>query len=435
MTAPAPVRGLGTFDAAMVVVGSIVGAGAFVTSGAVAQHVASPGAFLAVWIAGGLLALCGALVNGELGALFPRGGGEYVYLRETYGPLFGFLSGWTSFWIGFPGSIATMASALGTALCGLAGFEGEAGPALVGTAAIGLLTVVNVLGLRPGKWTQNTFSLAKLAAFGVLIALGALFGSGHTAHFAPFFGGTESAGGLALALVPVSFAYLGWNAATYVAGEIRQPARSLGRALALGTVACVLLYLFLNAIYLYALPLPALAATKDVARLAAERLFDPQVAAGLAALVAVVVLSSLQASILTGPRIYQSMAEDGLFFAPLGRLHPRYRVPATGLAVQGTLSVVLLWSGTFERLLNFTTFAILLFAALTVAAVFVLRVRRPAAVRAYRTPGYPVTPALFLAGNAWVLWNVVASGAVEVLVGLGIVATGIPAYAWFRRRG
>lgn len=432
MSAPTPVRGLGTFDASMVVVGSIVGAGAFFVSGEVARTVSSPGAFFALWAAGGLLALCGALCNGELGALFPRGGGEYVYLREAYGPALGFLSGWTSFWVGFPGSIATIAAAFGEAVTDLAGGPPEATTA-VAIGAVVALTAVNAAGLRPGKWTQNLLSLTKLLAFGALIAIGALAGRGDVAHFTPVLA-EESPADLAVALVPILFAYSGWNAATYIAGEIRDPGRALGRALATGTLACVALYLALNAVYVYAMPLAEMRGVVDVAFAAATRLFGPGMSAALAVLVAVVMLSSLQAAVLTGPRITQAMAEDRLFFPPLARLHPRFRVPVTALVVQGALSSVLLLSGEFRELLRFTTVAIVAFSTLTVVALMVLRVRRPALARPFRTPGYPWTPILFIAGNLWVLGNVLATGAIDALVGLGIVACGVPVYLWYGRR-
>jgi APA family basic amino acid/polyamine antiporter len=424
---------LTTFDAAMVVVGSILGAGAFVVSGSVAAEVTTPAGLLGAWLAGGLLALFGAFASGELGGLFPRGGGEYVYLREAYGPGLGFLSGWTSFWVGFPGSIATLAAGLGRTVAGLAGAEEDPLGPLVATGAVLVLTAVNVLGLRPGKWTQNILSGVKLIAFAALIGLAAFSGRGDGAHFVPFLG-DEDPEALGRALIPVIFAYCGWNAATYVAGEIRSPERNLGRALIGGTAACVAIYLGLNAMYLYAMPLGTLGAARDAAQQAVTRLFDPGVALPLQILVVLVILSSLQATILTGPRIYQAMAADGIFFAPLARLHPRFRVPAVSLAVQAGLACVLLWTGSFGRLLTFTTVAIILFSMITVAAVYVLRVRRPDLPRRFRTPGYPVTPALFLAGNAWVLGTVFAAGAVEAIAGLGIVLAGVPVYLWYRHR-
>ena len=426
-------HGLGVFDAALIVVGSIVGAGIFLVSPYVAQHLGSPAGFLGTWLLGGAVALAGALSNGELGGLFPRSGGEYVYLREAYGPGFGFLSGWVSFWIGFPGSIAALAAGLGATVAPLFGWTGARAPVLVGAVAIAGLTLVNALGLRPGKWTQNVLSIAKLLAFAMLLALGILWPQPNVATgLVPFFAGGDSAHGVAVALVPVLFAYSGWNAATYVGGEMRDPTRSLGRALALGTALCIVLYLLINVVYLRAMPIAALVATKEPARVAAERLGGKVVSATLSPLVALCVASSMQASVLVGPRIYRAMATDRLFFPAFGRLHPRTQVPLNALLAQSLVSLVLLVSGSFDQLLTFATSPIVAFSTLTVAAVVVLRLRRPDAERGFRVPGGWLLPMMFVGVNVWVLWNVLASGAREARIGLAIVASGIPAYAAFR---
>lgn len=430
-------RRLGVVDASLIVVGSIVGAGIFLVSGDVAKLVHSPAAFLAVWLLGGAVALAGALSNGELGGLFPRSGGEYVYLREAYGPGVGFLSGWTSFWIAFPGSIASLAAGLGAAVSPLVGLSSTYGPKIVGGAAIVLLTVINAFGLRPGKWTQNALSVVKLVVFAALLVLGFVAPRVTPGGLSPFFVPGDRAGGVATALIPVLFAYSGWNAATYVSGEMRDPSRTLGRALALGTGACVALYLAINTAYLRAMPLADLARAADPARDATRLLGGDAAAAVLTPLIAVSVLSSMQASVLVGPRVYHAMAVDRLFFAPLGRVHATTRAPVVALAVQGAISVALLMSGRFDQLVRFTMSAIVAFSTLTVAAVVVLRVKRPAAERAFRVPGYPWLPMVFVAVNVWMLWNVLTFGDSsprEALYGLGIVATGIPAYVAFRAR-
>ncbi|HEY1692669.1 MAG TPA: amino acid permease [Polyangiaceae bacterium] len=429
--------GLGIADASLIVVGSIVGAGIFLVSGDVAKLVHSPAAFLATWLLGGAVALAGALSNGELGGLFPRSGGEYVYLREAYGPPLGFLSGWTSFWIAFPGSIASLAAGFGAAVAPLVGLGGIWGPKAIGASAIVLLTVVNALGLRPGSWTQNVLSLVKLVVFAALLALALLVHHDAPSGLTPFFAPGDRAGGIATALIPVLFAYSGWNAATYVAGEMRDPTRSLGRALALGTALCVALYLAVNAAYLRALPLQDLAVANEPARAALASLGGAPAVAVLGPLVAVCVLSSLQASVLVGPRIYQAMASDGLFFASLGRVSERTHVPVVSLVVQGVISIVLLMSGRFDELVRFTMSAIIAFSTLTVGAVVVLRLRRPDAPRAFRVPGYPWVPVLFVGVNVWMLWNVLTFGEAsprEALVGLAIVVTGVPVYLAFRAR-
>jgi APA family basic amino acid/polyamine antiporter len=425
-----PVRGLGALDASLIVVGSIVGGGIFLVSGEVARHVQSPAGFLAVWLLGGAVALAGALCNAELGGMFPRGGGEYVYLREAYGRGLAFLSGWTSFWIGFPGSVAALAWGLGVTVAGIFGLEAPFDLAIA-LASIAALTLVDARGLEPGRRVQNLLSGVKLVVFALLLCGAALRGGSSALH--PFVG-AESPTGLALALVPVLFAYSGWNAATYVAGELRDPARSLRRALVFGTVTCVALYLAVNLTYLRAIPLDEMRAVTDVARTSAERLGGSLAAAVLGPLVAVSIASSLKATVTVGPRIYQAMAADGLFFAPLGRLGRRSRVPEIGLAAQAAIACLLLTTRSFEQLLTFTMFAIVTFSTLTVAGVLILRARRPDASRPFRVPGHPWLPIAFVAVNGWVLWCVLSSGVVEALAGAAIVASGLPAYALFRAR-
>ncbi len=434
---------LGVADSALLVVGSIVGAGIFFVSPSVAQSVKSPAAFLGAWLLGGVVALAGALTNGELGGLFPRSGGEYVYLREAYGPAFGFLSGWTSFWIGFPGSIAALASGFGSTLAPLLHLSGPRAPVAIGLVAILGLTVLNSLGLQAGKWAQNALSATKLAAFAVLLGLGLLVGR-DMGGLVPFASGAERPSGLAVALIPVMFAYAGWNSATYVTGEMRDPARGLGRALAIGTGLCVALYLAVNVVYLRAMPLADLAQQSDPAHEAASRLGGSAAAAVLSPLVAICVLSSLHATVLVGPRIYKAMAEDGLFPSALRRLSPRTGAPVLALAVQGLVAAAELVSGGFDQLLTFAMFGIVAFSTLTVASVFVLRARRPDAPRPFRVPGYPLVPALFVGINIWVLWSVIQyawsvaqhreHGGMEALVALVIVLAGVPGYVIFRAK-
>jgi APA family basic amino acid/polyamine antiporter len=435
MTEP-PRHSLGVVDASLIVVGSIVGAGIFLLSASVASQVRSPAAFLGVWLLGGAIALAGALGNGELGGMFPRSGGEYVYLREAYGPSVGFLSGWTSFWIMFPGSIASLASGLGATVAPLVG-GGVATQRAVGAIAIVALTLLNSLGLRPGKWTQNLLSLTKLAVFAGLLVLGALVTRRGAGGLSPFFVPGDRPMPMAGALVSTLFAYSGWNAATYVSGEMRDPARGLGRALALGTGMCVALYVAVNAVYLRAMPVSELAKSAEPARAAALALGGPAAGVVLTPLIAICVVSSMQASVMVGPRIYQAMAKDGLFPAPIARSHAVTGVPVASIVLQGFVSLVLLFTGSFDQLVGFTMFAIITFSTLVVVAVFVLRVRMPEAPRPFKVPGYPLVPALFVAASAWMIWSVLMFGSLvnQALAGLAIVATGIPAYLVFRYIG
>ena len=341
-----------------------------------------------------------------------------------------------SFWIAFPGSIAALAAGFGGTVSAMLHLESARAPILIGLCAVAALTLLNALGLQAGKWAQNALSAAKLAAFAALLALGLFVvpEGPHASGLTPFFVPGDRPAGLAMALIPVMFAYSGWNAATYVTGEMQNPTRDLGRALAIGTGLCVALYLAVNVVYLRAMPPVDLARSTAPAREAAVRLGGEGAAALLSPLIAVCVLSSLHATILVGPRIYKAMADDGLFPSPLSRVHAGTGAPVLALAAQGAISALQLISGSFDQLLTFAMCAIVAFSTLAVASVFVLRVRRPGAPRPFRVPGYPFVPALFVTINAWVLWSVVQHGAHEALVGLAIVATGVPAYAVFRAK-
>jgi APA family basic amino acid/polyamine antiporter len=426
--------GLGVLDASLIVVGSIVGSGIFLVSGVVAQGAPSHVAFLSMWIVGGVVALAGALSNGELGGMFPRSGGEYVYLREAYGPPVGFLSGWTSFCVGFPGSIAALAAGLGATVAPMFGLGGSAAKN-IGLLAIVALTALNTLGLSPAKWIQNVLSVTKLVAFCGLMALALVRQGAPSASPPGLPPAAVDSGAVAGALIAVFFAYSGWNAATYITGEMRDAQRTLGRALGLGTSVCIVLYILVNLVYLHAMPLPQLAAAAQPARAAAMALGGTAAAAALSPLMAICVLSSMQASIFVGPRIVEAMAADGLFFAAVGGVHATTRVPLVALLAQGIISALLLATGSFEDLVTFTGLAIGAFSTLTVVAVLVLRRRRPDAARPFRVPGYPFVPLLFVAVNIWVLWSVLASGTKAAIGCLVIVVTGIPAYAAFRALG
>jgi APA family basic amino acid/polyamine antiporter len=433
--------GLGVVDASLLVVGSMVGAGIFLMGPYVAQSAGSPAAFVGTWVLGGAVALSGALSNGELGGMFPRSGGEYLYLREAYGPCLGFLSGWTTFWIAFPGSIAALAAGFGAALAEMTGAKSPHAASAIGVVAILALTTLNALGLQPGKWVQNILSASKLTAFAALLALGTCVSPITSFASAPASGSGWT--GIAMALVPAMFAYSGWNAATYIAGEIRDPERSLGRSLAIGTLVCTALYVAVNLSYMRAMPLAELANTAAPAQVTALRLGGPRVAACLGPLVALCILSSLQATIQVGPHLYRSMSIDGVFFRWLGLTHATTQVPLAALAAQAVIAIVELVSNRFDQLITLVMVPLIAFSTLTVVGVFVLRARRPDAPRPFRVPAYPLVPFLFVAVNAWVLWSVLAHSAREAIaigswhvpstfIGAAIVATGIPVYFAFR---
>ena len=368
---------------------------------------------LGVWLVGGALAFAGALGYAELAALRPRAGGEYVYLREAYGPLLGFLTGWTSFVAGFSGAIAASA-------VGMAGILGRFIPAAADTtpifsvtlpfvsltlspqAAVALATIVGLsvihsAGLGPGRIVQNLLAGAKVTALVTVVALGFSLGRGSVGHFSG--GGAVTLSNWVFALIPVLFSYSGWNAAVYVSEEIQSPGRNVPRALLMGTTVVVLIYLSLNMVYLYAMPIAELAAQETrIGDVVVERLFGGGAAGLWAAASAVMIAASISAMVLAGPRVYYAMARDGLFFRAAARVHPLSRTPIAAIAAQSLWSCVLVLTGTFGELVEYTGFAVVLFSGVAVFGVFVLRWRHPSETRPFRAWGYPVPPLVFGGG-------------------------------------
>jgi APA family basic amino acid/polyamine antiporter len=431
-------RRLGAFDAAAIVISNVIGGGIFFVPVIVAQLVPSPGAMLAVWVAGGALALAGAMAYAELAAVRPHAGGEYVYLRDAFGPLAAFLTGWTSFIAGFSGAIAASAVAIADYVTRFVPGAARAKPAIALTA-IAVLTLIHVRGIGPGRVVQNLLAGLKVGGIVLIVALGFAVGHGDAANLAA--AGHPSPVPWLLALVPVMFTYSGWNAAAYVAEEVRDPSRNVPLALGLGTIAVVGLYLALNALYLYALPVAQLAAVPGgrLMDTAAERLFGP-VAGNLLALFTIVSLSaSVSAMVLAGPRVYFAMARDGMFVRAAGRVHPRFHTPAAAIVAQSLWSSVLVLSGTLSQLVSYTGFAVVLFSSIAVAALFVLRRRDaasagPAPPRAFSAIGYPWAPALFVAASAVMLANEIWRNPVPTLTGAALIAAGVPVYYAIRAR-
>jgi APA family basic amino acid/polyamine antiporter len=443
-------RRLGPFDASAIVISNVIGGGIFFVPVVVAQMVPQGTAMLWVWLAGGALAFVGAMAYAELAALRPQAGGEYVYLREAFGPLVAFLTGWTSFVAGFSGAIAASALAL-------ADYVGRFVPAaanthpiftvplpllplvispksIVALSVIAALSAIHVRGLGPGRLVQNVLAGTKASALVIIIALGFALGAGSTSSITA--GGPVSASGMLLALVPVMFTYSGWNAATYVAEEVRDPGRNVPLALGLGTAAVVVIYVALNALYLYALPVAELAALPGgrLLDVAAERLFGAGAANLLAVFTIVSISASISAMTLAGPRVYYAMARDGMFLPAAAAVHPRFRTPVAAILAQGAWSAVLVSCGTLSQLVSYTGFAVVLFAAIAVTSVFVLRRRHPDAPRQFHAWGYPWAPAVFvLASLAMVVNEIIRNGA-TALTGLAIILVGIPVYYSLARR-
>jgi len=438
-------RRLGPVDAAALVIANVIGVGIFTTPGIVASMVPHPGAVLALWICGGLLAFAGAMAYAELAVRFPRAGGEYVYFRETYGPMMGFLTGWTSFVAGFSGAIAAgsvgCAVFLGYFVPWLAdtrplvelrlGFFTLAVPprTLTAIAIILMLSVVHARGLRAGRVLQNGLAGIKVTALVALIALGMASGRGSFGHFAA--SGTFRLSAWTAALIPVMFSYSGWNAATYLAEEIREPSRNLPRALGLGTLIVVLIYLGLNIVYLFALPIQQF--DIHIGQNAATQLLGAAVASSLTALSALILLSSVSAMIVAGPRVYYAMARDGLFFASAAHVDSRFRTPRTAIFAQALWSCCLVLSGAFGPLLTYTGFAVVLFAGIAVASLFVTRRKFAGERRAFSAWGYPVAPAIFCVASFLIVVSSLREQPLASFAGLGVIAAGIPLFYWVQR--
>jgi APA family basic amino acid/polyamine antiporter len=444
-------RRLGRYDAAAIIVSNVIGGGILFTPPQVAAAVTNAPLFLSTWLAGGCLAFAGAMAYAELAALRPKAGGEYVYLREAYGPLWAFLTGWTSFIAGFSGAIATSAVVLAFYVGRFLPAAGNSTPfftlplvpgsielsaspqTVVALAAIWGLASVHLRGVGPGRIVGNVLATLKVSAFVMFIALGFTLGDGDLARVAE--PGPWTGTGWLLALIPVMFTYSGWNAAAYVAEEIRDPGTNVPRALAVGTAAVVALYLLMNALYLYVFPIGELAAIQgSVLDVIADRLLGPTAGNVMGVVSIVSLLASISAMTFAGPRVYFAMARDGVFFARAGRVHERYRTPAIAIVAQAAWSSLLVLSASADALVNYTGFAIVLFSGIAVLALFVLRMRQPDAERPFRAWGYPVAPAVFVLACAAILVNGFVSAPGPTGAGILVIAAGAPLFLLFRWR-
>lgn len=468
---------LGLFDATMLVAGTMIGSGIFIVSADIARDVGGAGWLMVVWLLTGVMTIIGALSYAELAAMLPHAGGQYVYLREAYSPLWGFLYGWTAFTVIQTGSIAAVAVACAKFLAVLMPALGSdnvllaVGPLslsaeqLVAVGIVVVLTWLNCRGVEEGKWVQNLFTLAKTLALVLLIALGLTVaassaaieanradmwnGIRHTPRFADVVGLVPVPGGVAVAMVLGGamvgslFAADAWNNITFTAGEVRNPHRNLPRSLFFGSGLVILLYLVANLAYLVSLPLGGTPdgatpfdrgiahARDDRVGTAVLELASPGL--GVPAMAIAIMISTfgcVNGMTLMGARLYYAMARDGLFFRSVGRLNRR-GVPAAGLILQGAWSIVLIFSGTYSQLLDYVIFAALLFYALTVVGLFVLRSKMADAPRPYRAWGYPWVPALYVVLCTAIMLDLLVVKPVYTWPGLIIVAAGIPVYfAW-----
>jgi len=449
-------RGLTLTSATTIVVGSMIGSGIFIAPSIMAGIIQSPGIILLLWILGGLFTLFAAVSYGELSAMLPKAGGQYVFLREAYSSQLGFLYGWTLFFVIQTGFIAAVAVAFakylgvfipslsektilltlhfGTYLFTLNSAQ------LVGIASIVILTVINCFGIHTGAVVQNVFTFLKVFAVVLLIVLGFALGKGSFANFANFFHPVLPAGlkmglfaAMAVAISKALFAYDAWNTVTFTAEEVKDAPRNLPRALILGTLITTLIYTLATAVYFYLIPVSDAAAVPDnrIAAAAAKIIFGEP---GLIFIAAAILISTFGCNnglILGGPRVYFAMAKDGLFFKALARLHPTFRTPINALLWQGVWACLLTLTGTYSDLLTYVTFASVLFNALTVLGLFILRKKRPDLPRPYKTHGYPWIPAIYILISLAFVAFILQGDPVNSLKGLALILIGLPFFYWF----
>lgn len=450
-------RQLSLFDSSMIMMGIVIGSGIFVTTGIMAENLPSPILILLAWLFGGLLTLAGALTYAELGVTFPESGGQYVYLREAYGKLAGFLFGWVLFLVYMTGGIAALALAF-TEYMGR--FIPSVGPGVIifkvnfhflgfsfnynlssgQLASVGIicfLSFVNYMGLRWGKAVQNSFTILKITTLLFIITMGFVIKPQVPLDlsFNPENAGfTELLSGFFLALIAVTWAFDGWNNINFVTGEIKKPQKTLPWALISGTVGITVLYFLINIVYLRALPLNEIKGLVRIAEKASTSLFGPAASFLIAITILVSIFGSLNGSILAGPRVYYAMACDKLFFRRAAIIHSKYKTPGFSIIFQAAWASFLAISGTFQQVLIFSMFMAVAFWIAAAASVFTLRKKFPSLPRPYKAWGYPVVPAFFILASSGILINTVIERPLESLAGIIITLLGIPAYLFWKKK-
>jgi APA family basic amino acid/polyamine antiporter len=414
----------------------MIGGGIFLVPNLVARSLPSMPMILVAWVLAGVISLLGALACAELGAAFPATGGQYVFIREAYGPAAAFLCGWSLFTVARTAQAAWLAVVI-SIYVGYFVSLGHFASKLLAFGVLAVFTWVNYRGVKVGAIVQNTFTVAKVV--GVLIIIGAsLFWAGHAGHNVISTPSQPQGPGMSLssfgvALIACLLSYDGWVQLSFVAGEMRNPKRNVLRALLLGNLAVAAIYLLVNVAYMRVLSISEIAASKHVAADAAARILGGAGGIVVSLLVLVSVLGTLNGCFLTSPRVYFAQAADGLFFRRFAEVHPVYGTPAFAILAQGIWSAVLLLTGSYESLIDYALFGIWLFYGLMIAAVMVLRRTRPELPRPYRMWGYPVTPLVFLAITLWFLLNMLVTRPGASFAGFGLILTGVPAYfLWCR---
>ncbi len=426
-------KALSRFDLIMIAIGSTIGSGIFLTPAIIANSIHSPALILLVWLGGGILILCGALTFAELGALMPKAGGVYVFLSESYGKPVGFLYGWAYFLVVNTGGIAALSVAFTTYL---AYFFPMSPVALKLTAVCGIfiLTVINVMGVKSGSIFSDVFTVLKLIGIFGVIAVGFIFGSGSVTNFS-FDMPSGVTGGLAVAMVGVLWSYGGWQHATYAAGEAKNAKKDVPVAMIIAALSVTAIYVAINIAYMFLLPVNTIANSPSVAADAVKTVLGPVGGGIIAMAIFISTFGTAGIYTLTAPRIYFAMANDGIFFPQIAKIHPKYRTPYNAIIIQSTWAVLLiLFWGTFENLISYVVFTDWIFFALAAASVFIFRKKLPQAKRDYKTLGYPFTPLLFIGVATWFVINTLIEKPEQAIAGLIMLGLGLPVYYYWNKK-
>jgi basic amino acid/polyamine antiporter, APA family len=443
-------RDLGIWTAAAIVVGTVIGSAIFLVPNDMVKSVGSPLMVFAVWIFGGMLTLFGALSYAELAAALPQAGGEYVYLREAYGPLWAFIYGWTQMWVAKSGSIATLATGF---FIYLANFNPQLNGVwvvvplplghqleirygqLLAMGVIAVLAVINYFGVKVGGDVQVVVTLAKVALIAAIIVIGLGTGHGSVSNYHTSIPAPGGITGFFAALVAALWAYDGWNNVSLVASEIRDPQRNLPRALIAGTLVVIAIYLLANLAYFYVLPAAEVASSARVAAETMRHILGTFGANAVSVVAMISIFAALNGSILSGSRVPYAMARDGLFFRRVAFVHPQHRTPSVSILALSAWGALLVLSGQYKQLYTYVIFASVILYGMATAAVIVLRFKRPDMPRPYRTLGYPFVPMAFVLGISCLVVSTLLNSPVESLKGLGLVSLGLPFYfIWKRKR-
>lgn len=425
-------RELGLADSISLIMGIMVGSGIFLMAGSVALQLNSLAAVVAVWALGGVLSICGAVSLSELGAMYPAAGGLYVYLREAYGDCVAFVYGWSAMALIHAGSIATLAAGVGlyaAPMLGLSTLQRK----VLQVACIAAFTIINCFRLGVGKWVQNVLTVAKLGGLVAMVVL--LYWRGNTHLLQQAWMPADASFRwvpFGVALTAVLWAFDGWHFVSFAAGEVKQPEKTLPRALILGASLTFVLYMVVNLSYYAVLPVPSIAGNNRVAASAVEFVYGAGASTTIAALIILSMLGAMNGIVLGAPRINWAMAKDGLFFRSFARVHPSFRTPVVAMLAQGAWAIVFTLSGSFQELFTSYVFTSWIFYGLCVAGVIVLRRRNPHAARPYRVPLYPWTPIFFLVATCGIVLGTFLANFHQAALGVGLIALGLPLYFCFR---